>query len=148
MGLSARLLRSRPGRGMVHATVAYSGALALCDLCQGNALAPGAVLLMPVQEPAGVRPRKAALLAPCGQALYGDSFVLCPSCAGALPQASGRMAGWQPLSLLEVLTDLGRAAAPLLHRTRAAEARLEGLWREFLGLEERLQRSPAPEGAR
>jgi hypothetical protein len=133
---------------MAHGTVAYAGALALCDLCRGDALAPGAVLLLPVREPGGVRPRRAALMAPSGQALYGDSFVLCSSCARSLPEAGGRLAGWQPLSLLEVLADLGRAAAPLAQRARAAEAEVERLWRRFLEMEERLDRSPAPEGAR
>jgi len=144
MGLSARLLPCRPRRGMAHGTAAYAGALVLCDLCRGDALAPGAVLLMPVQEPGGVRPRRAALMTPSGEALYGDSFVLCPSCARSLPEAGGHLAGWQPLSLLEVLADLGQAAAPLLRRMRAAEAEVERLWRRFLAMEERLDRPEVP----
>jgi hypothetical protein len=133
---------------MVHGTVAYAGAVAACDLCRGSALAPGSVLLLPVQQPGGVKPRRAALVTPSGEALYGDSFVLCPSCAAEVPEASGRMAGWQPLSLLQVLVDLGCEAAPLLRRRRQAEAEVERVWQEFLALEERLERAPAPEGKR
>jgi|FLYL01.1.fsa_nt_gi hypothetical protein len=137
MGLSASLVLRRPERGKVHMQVTYRRAAVRCDLCRGDALLPRAVLLLPVEETGDVAPRRAVLLTPSGEALYGDSFVLCPNCTRSLPEAMGYRPGWQPLSLLQALVDLGRMAEPVLRKVQHAEGVLEECSRYLVEAEER-----------